>query len=909
MAGASVIRTVTLSLAIALVLLTTASSASAAVITVTGTGDTIANDGECTFREAITSSNADNHAFDPGNGGLPGECDDGSGDDLIGFVLAGNSQHVISPATSLPDVTATVVINAVSEVGEVVIDGSAVPSGAGLNVTADNSVVRHLTFGNWVGGIQVLEGDGIRIRDCFLGTDRTGSGSLGNGAMGLAIEFGAANTEVIDNVISGNDQDGIRFSNEDVDGTRIIGNRIGTDAAGTTAIPNDINGIRINAGDSTEIGGDLPTEGNLISGNGGSGIQLTEKVEDTLIANNLIGTDAGGTADLGQAFNGIRIVGDVRRTSVQDNVISGNDFNGIELTDWISEPVGPSDTRIQGNLIGTDSFGEDAIGNGLSGVLVDSTPNPGQPGNLVGGTLRNDATGNCTGDCNVIANNGNEGVGVSEPARAVAILGNDLHDNDDLGIDLYDVIKGPDVNDPGDPDTGANDFQNFPVIEASWSRTDPGLTGTWVTGRLDTEPATSYRIEFFSSDTFDPAGQGEGQRLLGSFNVTTGNNGIARFGEKFAIATSGTSPISATATRLGAGGSANTTSEFSVNNYRICDESGNNSDNSLTADGTGETLCGFGGDDLLKGSVRGDIFDGGNGSDTADLSLSPNQVAADLAAGKVTSSNGVDLLIAIENLTASSQADTVTGDQGANVLEGGAGSDTIDARAGTDTVRAGQGDDVIDVEDGVADALIDCGPGADTVTADPTGTEPASSFVDCETVNRPDEPPPTCQTDPSLCPPPTCETDASLCPEPPPVKKCDGVKATIVGTNKPETINGTSKRDVIVALGGNDKVKSKAGNDLVCAGDGNDTVKTGDGNDRVLGQSGKDVLRGEGNKDKLNGGEGADKLFGYSGKDVLKGGPGTDRLEGGSGGKDRCDGGKGRDRKSAPGCEGKKRIV
>jgi hypothetical protein len=122
--------------------------------------------------------------------------------------------------------------------------------------------------------------------------------------------------------------------------------------------------------------------------------------------------------------------------------------------------------------------------------------------------------------------------------------------------------------------------------------------------------------------------------------------------------------------------------------------------------------------------------------------------------------------------------------------------------------------------------------------------------------------------------------------------KCDGKRATIVGTNKGENIEGTPGDDVIVALGGNDWIKPGGGNDVVCAGDGTDRVDAGDGDDLVFGQGdrdqlnggrGDDVMYGGGNNDLLRGGDGNDKLFGETGDDHNDGGPGTDVCDGGPG--------------------------
>jgi Ca2+-binding RTX toxin-like protein len=130
---------------------------------------------------------------------------------------------------------------------------------------------------------------------------------------------------------------------------------------------------------------------------------------------------------------------------------------------------------------------------------------------------------------------------------------------------------------------------------------------------------------------------------------------------------------------------------------------------------------------------------------------------------------------------------------------------------------------------------------------------------------------------------------------------CEGVLATIVGTDRSERIRGTNGDDVIVALGGNDVIDGRGGDDRICAGGGNDTVRggagndviyAGAGNDKVFGQGGLDIVFGEAGRDRIVGGPGIDLLSGGPGRDVLVGNGGDDLLIGGEG-RDTCRGGSG----------------
>src|SRR5262249_59066297 len=105
------------------------------------------------------------------------------------------------------------------------------------------------------------------------------------------------------NLISGNFGEGILVNSEIGSGNAILGNLIGTDVTGTSALGNQGNGVHIQ-GDGVTIGSPLSGGRNVISANQGDGVFL-EGASFSLVQGNLIGTDASGIRPLGNEFDGV----------------------------------------------------------------------------------------------------------------------------------------------------------------------------------------------------------------------------------------------------------------------------------------------------------------------------------------------------------------------------------------------------------------------------------------------------------------------------------------------------------------------------------------------------------------------------------------------------------------------------
>ncbi len=575
-----------------------------------GNGVCAASGGECSFRAAIQEANA--HA----------------GADTITFAIPGSGVPQIS-TPALPVVTETITIDGTTQAaGKVMVtgtsNGSVITLGAnncvlrgivlngtgnnGLKIQGDGNVVEGNFFGttadgsatqgsisgpdiyvlsglnNLIGGTTAaarnliaggsygifIDADSTTVQGNYIGTDVTGTEDLGSGNHGIRAFNGDGNTfggaaAGAGNLVSGHTQAGISLeTNENL----VQGNRLGTDASGTSPIPNGTYGMHVLFSADNTVGGTAPGAGNLISGNAGGGLRMdANTVTNTLVQGNRIGTNADGSAALPNQGHGIHVVAG---TNVQiggafagaRNLISGNLWSGILVEKFLT--VYPTDMRVQGNSIGTDATGTIAIPNLRSGIEffyaygtvvggtgpgeanvisgnhdhgvhfnsgLDASTNPNRVlGNLIGtnafgtGPLGNgqdgvhfalsvrgwDAGGTSAAEGNLIAYNGGAGLG-SNAGRAVRFYRNVIHSNGGLGVD-----RGSDGVTPNQT-PGTFVYENFPILtDASTSG-----AGTSVSGTLSSGYALAYTVHFFGNPTCDASGYGEARTYLGSVPVNT----------------------------------------------------------------------------------------------------------------------------------------------------------------------------------------------------------------------------------------------------------------------------------------------------------------------------------------------------------------------------------------------------
>ncbi|QQS33649.1 MAG: CSLREA domain-containing protein [Acidobacteriota bacterium] len=321
----------------------------------------------------------------------------------------------------------------------------------------------------------------------------------------------------------------------------IFNNYIGTNKAGTAALPNFFGfnsffGSFLFGGSFPDGNGGFISGGNLVSGNYvGGGFHQPQEVGGTFrFTGNRFGTSSDGLSAISNGVGGtqsaninvfvalgtfVEIGGgqpgerNIISAATSDTFNQGTRGDGVFIRNF------GGTVNIFGNFIGLNRDG-DALGNSGSGVVV-TGPGKTNVGGVVGGNP------------NAIAHNGRAGVFVYDigipnaPVGDVSIRGNSIRDNGGLGIDLADTATLPDgvtPNDCGDLDTGGNGLQNFPELDEPTFNGDGTVT---VTGTISAQPVSTYLIDFYQNVFADPTNYGEGQGLIGSVVVTTDGNGFA----------------------------------------------------------------------------------------------------------------------------------------------------------------------------------------------------------------------------------------------------------------------------------------------------------------------------------------------------------------------------------------------
>jgi hypothetical protein len=374
------------------------------------------NSGAGSLRQAITDANAS------------------PGLDTITFNISGTGIKTITITSVLPTITDPVIVDGTSQPDYsgtplIVIHGSG--TSEAMKVTAGGTTLKGLTFGNFAGAtadgaVNFSTNGGNVVTACTFGirgdnvTDRISNDALV--FSGISNNRVGGSTPAERNYFGADDFNQGVLLKSGASNNRITGNWFGVAPNGNgiqqrTSIkimdsPNNTVGGTV----GVTPGGACTGECNVITGNQdqSAAVYITGGVSTgNVVIGNFVGLLADGHTPNANRVTGVRLSGAPGNriggtTAAERNVISAN--NSVSV---LVDGAGANANIITGNYIGTDSTGMNrstTLGTGIS-------LNTGSANSIVGGTLNTTLGGPCTGQCNVISGNGNNGT-----ASGISIL-------------------------------------------------------------------------------------------------------------------------------------------------------------------------------------------------------------------------------------------------------------------------------------------------------------------------------------------------------------------------------------------------------------------------------------------------------------------------------------------------------
>jgi CSLREA domain-containing protein len=443
--------------------------------------------GRCTLRAAMTESNWR------------------AGDDRIEFALPGTAPVLIQAASQLPNISSrsgTLTIDGYTQPGAQpntsTTSSNAVPGvelrGPGgstrinaFYVTSAGNTIRGLALNNWYNAIFIDGADaaGNRVIGNWVGF-RGDTTTVGGQHFNIVLNTGAHDNFIgtpapADRNVSGSATHAIELYGPGTARNIIQNNLLCMRPSGTTTA-NCSTGIDHNFGPKDGlIGGFGPGEANVIGPTSLQGIELSHGWDPALgsanggtpqwqvnghrVIGNLVGfpgsghyssifrsaTNSPGGGDNGQAIN---VYDGSNNNVVEANYVASN-YDGIQFASQNAQ-----NNTARGNFIGISPFGEAAPMTRFGIKLRLGT----KLHVIEGNTIRNATQG---------------GIGlIQSNVGQIKISRNIVTDTPGWAIDLYGV-SGPDPNDPGDTDSGANTLLNTPEIS---SATTALVSGTGLAG-------------------------------------------------------------------------------------------------------------------------------------------------------------------------------------------------------------------------------------------------------------------------------------------------------------------------------------------------------------------------------------------------------------------------------------------
>ena len=235
------------------------------------------------------------------------------------------------------------------------------------------------------------------------------------------------------------------------------------------------------------------------------------------------------------------------------------------------------------------------------------------------------------------------------------------------------------------------------------------------------------------------------------------------------------------------------------------------------------------GDDHVTGNYLANQLSGGMGDDWLTGLGANDDLRGGAGADSLFGDNGNDRLLG------EAGNDHLTGGDGSDWIVGGAGADVISGENGDDTMSGGDDDDRL------------LGHGGHDVAHGNNGDDSLHGASGDDLLTG------------------------------------GAGRDTLLGAAGADTLAGGPDDDLINGHSGNDRLVGNVGNDLLLGGVGDDLLTGGAGDDTLRGGAGDDLMRGSSGQNLLDGGNDDDVIVGGTGADHIIAGAGKDRLIGGNG--------------------------
>lgn len=223
----------------------------------------------------------------------------------------------------------------------------------------------------------------VNVRGATIGGPAPDRGNIigGNGAAGIEVDGGSSNITIQGNAIGWATIAGGTFGNGgngiDVEGgsnsIAILGNTIGSTSIAGGTVNN--NGIALNGVSNIQIGDGTAGGRNIVSGNNGNGLAISNSSSAITVLGNYFGLSADGFTQVGNGTSGITLA-DVSNVQIGDgsaggrNIISGNGDGGAFDHGLFASRT--TNLTFSGNYVGVAADGMTVVGNSQAGMVFQS---------------------------------------------------------------------------------------------------------------------------------------------------------------------------------------------------------------------------------------------------------------------------------------------------------------------------------------------------------------------------------------------------------------------------------------------------------------------------------------------------------------------------------------------------------